>query len=155
MAKTKKPVRRALNRVPMAVATNPVARAIERAAVQRAAERMESMILIAEDRSPQAQLIDDCIETIGLAMLSSCRSWELERDAQAVLCDAMDALTRMGLDRQRWHAERAGLVADAVAISAPVLLAISPRDRAEGARELAGLNQLARERAAAALEAQR
>jgi len=134
------------NRVPMTVATNPVARAIERTNTERAARHMETRILTAVDRSSQARLIDDCIQTVGLAMLSSVRSWDLEQDVQAVLLAAVEALTRMGLDSQRWHAEHAGLVAEAVAIAAPVLLVVSPADRAAGASEIAALVELAEQR---------
>ena len=133
--------------VPMTVATNPVARAIERANTERAAAHMETRILTAVDRSRQERLIDDCIQTVGMAMLSSAKSWELEHDVQAVLLAAVDALTLMGLDSQRWHAEHAGLVAEAVAIAAPVLLAVSPADRVAGAREIDALVDLAEQRA--------
>ena len=138
------------NSVPMVVATNPVARAIEPSNTERAARHMEARILTAHDRSSQARLIDDCIQTVGLAMLSSDKSWELEHDVQAVLLAAVDALTRMGLDSQQWHAEHAVLVADAVAIAAPVLLAVSPADRVAGAREIDALVELAEQRARAA-----
>ncbi len=67
---------------------------------------------------------------------------------QAVLLAAVEALTMMGMDSQRWHAEHAVLVAEAVAIAAPVLLAVSPADRVEGAREIAALVELAERRAA-------
>ena len=134
------------NSVPMVVAMNPVAKAIERTSTERAARHMETRILTAADRSSQARLIDDCIQTVGLAMLSSAKSWELEQDVQAVLLAAVEALTRMGLDSQQWHAEHAGLVAEAVAIAAPVLLAVSPADRAAGACEIAALVELAKQR---------
>ena len=135
------------NSVPMTVATNPVARAIERANTERAAKRMEMLILTAVDRSPQARLIDDCIQTIGLAVLSSAQSWELEQEVREVLMAAVDALKTMGNDSQLWHAEHAGMVAEAVAIAAPVLLAVSPADRVAGAREVAALVELAERRA--------
>lgn len=134
----------------MTVATNPVAKAIERANTERAAQHMETRILTAVDRSRQERLIDDCIQTVGLAMLSSAKSWDLERDVQAVLLAAVESLTMMGMDSQRWHAEHAGLVAEAVAIAAPVLLAVSPADRVAGAREIDALVELAERRAGAA-----
>lgn len=67
-----------------------------------------------------------------------------------MLLAAVEALAMMGLDSQQWHAEHAGLVAEAVAIAAPVLLAVSPADRVAGAREIAALLDLAEQRVRAA-----
>lgn len=136
--------------VSMLVATNPVAQAVERSTTERAVRHMGTRAFMIEDRAHEPEFLDDCIHTVGLAMLAAAKSWHVDRDAQALLLAAVEALTRMGLDSQRWHAEMAGLVAEAVETAAAILLKISPADRSAGAAEIAALVAVAEQRVRAA-----
>lgn len=113
--------------VPMVIASNPVAKAIERAKLQKWQDAVEREIFALQDGESCGSLLQGVSEVIGMAMRAT-EDCDDPADIRGTMTEALRRLAGMA-EAGGWEKDAAPLIAEATDYAAQLVRASSAKER--------------------------
>lgn len=113
--------------VPMVIATNPVAKAIERAKLQKWQDSVEREIFSLQDGENYGSLLQGVSEVLGMAMRAT-EDCDDPADIRGTMTEALHRLAGMA-KAGGWEKDAAPLIAEATDYAAQLVRASSAKER--------------------------
>lgn len=133
---------RALNRQVRTVASNPVAKAVERARLRKWAE---SVIAMAEEM-PEGQecgsILSESIELVLMA-LKAMEGWDDPECIGDAMVEGVQAAERMVIAGSKWNPAEFDVFADAVHFAVQIISGVTPTERVNAALWAGAIKSLA------------
>jgi hypothetical protein len=114
--------------VPMVLARNPVARAVERANLRRWFTATALQVQSMADGAPGGSLLIGLAEALGMAC-KAAEGFDDPQDVRGTLTEAMGRLVAMTDGGSRWDQAHAEPLCDALDIAVQLLAVSSPEDK--------------------------
>lgn len=117
----------AFHHVPMVIAKNPVARAIERAKLKKWQESVEGELFGLKDGDACSSFLAGVTEVLGIAMKAT-EDCDDPADIRGTMTEALRRLAGMA-EAGKWQQDAAPLIAEAVDYAAQLVNGSSPQER--------------------------